>query len=182
MQTAATNINDYESKDTKNKRIIQMGVKVKHTGPTIDVITRKVQVVINSTVPNEVKRDAIRFFKDSFTNQGFTNSGFTPWTARKNERQRVMLGGFKKFKKSDKESRNILVKTGALRRSIFGKVFGKRIYIQSDSTYAEIHNEGGMAGRNKSAKIPRRKFIGESMMINKQIEAICYREIRKCFR
>ena len=51
-----------------------------------------------------------------------------------------------------------------------GKISGKSISIFTDVPYAKIHNEGGRAGRNHSARIPRRQFMGVSQMLNKEIE------------
>ncbi len=54
--------------------------------------------------------------------------------------------------------------------SLEHKVTSNGVSITSDVVYAEIHNEGGKAGRNKAAEIPKRQFVGKSDTLNKNLE------------
>ena len=53
----------------------------------------------------------------------------------------------------------ILFVTGRLRGNIFTRVTAEEVMIASNVPYAAIHHFGGMAGRNKSVKIPARGFM-----------------------
>lgn len=82
--------------------------------------------------PRVVGNMAVNFFKDSFRRQGFIeDTALDRWQPRKNQQ-----------KKGAK--RNILVKTGALRRSIRIIRSGMGyVVVGTDLPYAKIHNEGG---------------------------------------
>lgn len=106
---------------------------------------------------------AVRHFKKNFKKQGFVDKNTSKWKARK---------------KADKEGsgkRAILVKTGALRRSIrtISKGVG-RVRVGTAMPYAKIHNEGGtikkkVNKRNMNTTIPQRKFMGDSQKLNNDI-------------
>lgn len=92
---------------------------------------------------------AINHFKQSFVDGGFTDEGFEPWKRRKSGRDR------KKGKSENasggtvslKVGRQVLTKTGRLRRSLVSKKLGRyQIRISSNVPYAKIHNEGARTG------------------------------------
>jgi len=86
--------------------------------------------------------EAKKHFVSSFRNQGFTDESFKRWQSRKGE-----VSGFGVSKKS-KGGRAILVKSGALRRSV--KVLNKNynsVTLGSSLPYAELHNDGGLIYR-----------------------------------
>lgn len=77
-------------------------------------------------------------FTMSFRNQGFTDEVITKWRARK---------------KAD-TGRAILVKTGALRRSIRVRPQGMfRAVIYSNLPYAQIQNDGGVINKKGGSAI-----------------------------
>ena len=148
-----------------------MPITVKFTGKSIQAIKMDILRSVQDKIPRKIKIMALEYYHNSFQNQGFTDSSFQPWRSRKNEKRAVFLGKRVKYGRKDSASnRGLLVKTGRLRRSIMGKISGKSISIFTDVPYAKIHNEGGRAGRNHSARIPRRQFMGVSQMLNKEIE------------
>lgn len=51
--------------------------------------------------------------------------------------------GWARRKYNDDESRGLLTRTGALRRSIKEEITGQSVIFSSDLPYAAIHNEGG---------------------------------------
>lgn len=72
--------------------------------------------------------ESVKFFKESFQNEGFTDSSFTPW------------------KKSNYPSmgKRTLYKKSVLMQSIRKREQSlKRIVVESDLSYSEIHNNGG---------------------------------------
>lgn len=72
--------------------------------------------------------ESVKFFKESFINEGFTDSSFTPWKKTNNP----MMG------------KRTLYKNGTLMQSVRKKEeTPQRIVIESDLPYSEIHNNGG---------------------------------------
>ena len=73
---------------------------------------------------------AVVFFKENFTRKGFVDGTLVKWKARK-----VYL---------KKSGRGILMKTGALRRSIrIIQASANKVTVGTMLVYAQIHNEGG---------------------------------------
>ncbi|MGJ1366031.1 phage virion morphogenesis protein [Sphingobacterium spiritivorum] len=85
-----------------------------------------------SNYPRFVGNIAVNFYKDSFTRQGWiSDSRLERWKKRKYENRK-------------KSRRGILIKSGALRRSIRVLRVGLGyVVVGSPLPYAKIHNEGG---------------------------------------
>ena len=113
-------------------------------------------------LPVILSNEAKNHFIQSFRDQGFNDNGVTKWVPRKSN-------------KNDK-GRAILVKSGALRRSIKGRTATwTRIALGSYGLpYAAVHNYG-----NKKRGIPKRQFIGNSKNLNKKLINIVNREYGK---
>ena len=75
----------------------------------------------------------------------------------------------------------ILVNKGHLRDSLdYNADFNAgQAVISSDLPYAQVHNEGGTAGRNASAAIPKRQFMGPSKALDRKIITKIERELTK---
>jgi len=93
--------------------------------------------------------EAENHFKESFDNEGFTNKNLEKWQPVKRKK-----GG------------KILTGTGTLADTLDVKGSNGVLKVTSPTAYAQVHNEGGNAGRNGSAKIPKRQFIGPSEKLN----------------
>lgn len=94
-----------------------------------DDVIKKVQRVYH-TLPDKAATLAVNFFKKRFAEQNWIDHATQSWKRRK-------LRGKKR------EQRNILTKTGRLRRSIRkGKVTADYAIIETDVPYARVHNEG----------------------------------------
>lgn len=75
---------------------------------------------------------AVSHFKQGFKDQGFTDNSLEKWKPRKAP------------EKGRRGRRSILIKTGALRRSVrIVRIGHNRVQVGSDLPYARIHNEGG---------------------------------------
>ena len=161
-----------------------MPVTINQKGKSTKQMKANYQRAIQTTSPQKVKVMALEWFNNSFVLQGFTDQSFQPWRPRKKEQRRLYFGKTAKLKKSDPARRGILVKSATLRRTGKGKVQGNAITISYGEgiKYAQIHNDGGMAGRNHAAKIPRRRFIGQSRMLENEINKMATNEINKALR
>jgi phage gpG-like protein len=113
-------------------------------------------------------------FVKSFQKQGFDNVTLEKWKPRKDTRM-----------DRGKPNRAILVKSGALRRSIRRVPVGRyAVNIVSDMPYAKIHNDGltGRAFGKYSFKMPKRQFMGFSAKMNTKIERMIDRYVKKVFK
>lgn len=141
--------------------------------------------LIKSNVPKIIAVEAKNFFLESFRNQGFTDISLEKWMEverRKKDADGAYVAkghwakgfneetGKRKFGAYTKSDRNraILVKSGDLRRSIrIVSTDWKRVVLGSDLVYAAVHNDGLQAGRGKGFKMPERRFMGNSKVLDK---------------
>lgn len=137
-----------------------------------------------------------KFFIESFTNQGFTDKHLVKWQPRKGgttlseHRELKSFWGKKIADEATKGSgRAILIKSGALRRSILVKeVSGVGFKVVSDmglggsQDYAPVHNYGLRSGRGRGFKMPQRQFMGESAVLVKKITDKITSNIENAFK
>lgn len=127
---------------------------------------------------------ALNHYTKTFRDQGFDGN---KWVPRKINIENPIarptklgdMGGYRKRpeRKRDTRQRALLILSGNLRRSLFKvRISRYSIKIGSPLKYALIHNEGGVikhpAKGEKPAwqiHIPRRKFVGYSRVLNRQI-------------
>ncbi len=112
---------------------------------------------------------AVNEFTENFRKQGFEDRTLKKWEPRKRQRQRD-------------NGRAILVKSGALRRSLRKRrltAFSGIIYSPLD--YAKVHNEGLRSGRGSGFKIPKRQFVGDSYKLRQKVIVTLERNINKIF-
>jgi phage gpG-like protein len=149
---------------------------------------RSVQKLLPEFVEH-ASNDALNFYKASFTNQGFTNRSLERWQARKINKlylKRSISTGkkkstFKLTKQASRANNALLIKSGRLRRSLRRNTYGLSFEISSDVPYAQIQNEGGMAGRQRKSRIPKRQFVGESEVLWKSFENTFDKMMTKAF-
>lgn len=128
---------------------------------------------------------AVKHFQQSFRAGGFTDDVFQPWQPRKGELQRRGPAMVRSRGRFGQSSRAVLVRSGDLRRSVRIKSARfSRIVIGSDLDYAAIHNYGleGKAWGRHRFKMPKRQFIGNSAVLNRQIMKRIEREVNKIFK
>lgn len=77
-------------------------------------------------------------------------------------------GGFLQF--HNKKKHKLLYDTGRLKDGLDFKTNGNQITITSDVKYANIHNQGGKAGKGLKANIPKRQFVGMTNELKKIIK------------
>ena len=131
---------------------------------------------VKQYLQNDIKDDigiqAVNHFKKSFRDEGFTDAKLTKWKEVKRREG--------DNKKGASSTRKILTgTTKQLHDSIEYNTTKDGVEIVSDVVYAQIHNEGGQTGRNGTANIPKRQFVGESKSLNDKISAEIESEISK---
>jgi phage gpG-like protein len=135
----------------------------------------------DNDLPTIVGVEAVNFYKESFQNEGFTDETLERWqdVKRRTEPTRPDHAA---------ASRKILTgNTGDLGRSISYKpepgqatIIADTTQAGSDKDYAAPHNEGTTtAGRGNKTTIPKRQFIGESATLNRKLDEIIEKEIKK---
>ena len=119
---------------------------------------------LKRSLPVKVGNIAKNHYLKAFRDEGFTDARLDPWQKRKTRNR------------SDRRTsrrRAILVDTGALRRSIrVGSARRDRIEVGSYGIpYASFHNQEG-------GKMPQRRFVGPSKVMNRQIRLKIRNEIK----
>lgn len=138
-------------------------------GAFINKMERLEKVVL--TFPNKAAIQAVAFSKDRFVKQNWVDARTEPWKPRKGrgrDRGRGILIG---------KGRGRLKKS--VRKIRVGRNFA---VIGSDVPYAAVHNEGLRAGRGKGFKMPKRRFMGNSAVLAKQIERQLASEMIKALK
>lgn len=141
------------------------------------------------TVPRMAGRIAVNFYKDSFRRQGFIDQGFERWPARKRpDRGRATLVKTGKLRRSIRIMKvtpsSVTVGSSMPYASIhnFGGTIqhpggspyiflGNRIVYIRKTTAARRLSEGKKVNYTKphAIKIPQRKFMGHSRLLNQRI-------------
>ena len=112
---------------------------------------KKFEAEIDSMV-NTMGVMAKNHFTANFRKQGFDDENIVKWKKRKKKESRRGKVG-ESGVASVGMGRNILVKSGRLRRSINFRKKGKwAVVIGTDVPYAKIHNEGGMINNHLTEK------------------------------
>lgn len=149
----------------------------------------QVHELYNTHLPIKIAAVAEKFFVDSFRAQGFTDKMLRPWKATK-KGKKSYLG----------HSAGILIGKGALMRSVRTLKSDEAIvHIAAGDQhvpYAKIHNEGfdgnqsvkSYARKTKKGSVtvqahsrhmvmPQRQFMGNSTMLNENIDKVILREV-----
>lgn len=120
--------------------------------------------------------EAKNHFLKSFTDGGFTDASLQKWAPRARETKRT-------------KGKGVLIHTGALRRSIRVQVFDATHFVvvsdmglPSGKDYAPVHNYGLRAGRKPGFTMPRRKFMGRSVVLENKIRAKLITRLNLCFK
>jgi len=145
----------------------------------LNAMLQKAKDFITRSLPEIIKVENLNHIEESFDNQGFTDKSLSKWAPRLTP----------KGKKAQAQSvgRNILVghssltKGTHLKDSFMGTATGKQVVISTDKEYAQVHNEGGRAGRGKGFNMTPRPFLGTSEQLDKKIEAKIDKEMEKVF-
>ena len=150
-----------------------------------------------AALPRRAATLAVNFSKQRFRDQNWVDNTTQPWAKRKQ-------GWVKESRK--RQGRAVLVDTGRLRRSI------RTVHVDNDSAtigtdvpYARVHNDGFRGRitqnvrthtrtvrkkavrvkaheRTRRVNIPRRRFIGASPILERQINRMMTVEIIKAIK
>ncbi|KKN24454.1 hypothetical protein LCGC14_0894790 [marine sediment metagenome] len=153
-------------------------MSVKKVGSFKFRLTKRLLKQQKRTLPIILGKEAKNFFLDSFRRKGFTDFNLKRWIPR-----RKRLG--KGRTSSTLIESATLVKTGTLRRSIrISPTTFRKTRIFTNLKYAAIHNFGlrGLAFGKHLFKMPERKFIGNSRVLEIKLEQRILKEVNKVFK
>ncbi len=121
------------------------------------------------TMPKILGNMALNHFVKSFKDGGFTDKGFEKWQPRSRRAKR-------------NTGRALLVDTGRLKRGLkLSKATFDFIKIADAVPYAATHNDGLRAGRGKGFKMPKRKFVGDSYVLKRNIKQEIVKQLNNVF-
>lgn len=126
------------------------------------------------TLSNKLKLSSVRLKRGApklvreMTNEAVTYFKVNVW---RGEGYDVNPGGRWKQRKKPKPKR-LMTDTGRLRKSIKGMSRGKVGIVSTDVPYGRYHNEG-------TDKLPQRKFMGESDILNRKFRKRIIRFIQQ---
>lgn len=139
--------------------------------------SREIARAIQKDLPRIVAVEGINFFQSSWRKQGFEDNGVQKWKARKSPPKVTptgkVSGAYLRWKQ--KNNRPILYSHSTDRKGTHLKdsvraIQGiSRVTFATDKVYAQVHNEGGRAGRGKGFIMPKRQFMGHSRALDRRI-------------
>lgn len=107
-----------------------------------------------------------KHFRNSFQRgvEGFVDEKLVPWKDIQEKTKR-------RKRRKNGSLPPVLTDKGHLRDSIdYNADFNKQEAVfSSNQPYAQVHNEGGQAGKNGSATIPQRGFMGPSKELERKV-------------
>lgn len=124
--------------------------------------SRRMAQYISRDLPRVVGIEGVAFFKEGFEKEGFTDAGIEPWDEVK-RRQSAKTKGAAKVRKI------LHGDTSELQNSIDFSANVNSVSFGSDMVYAEVHNNGGRAGRGAGFTMKKRQFIGHSATFDRDM-------------
>lgn len=136
---------------------------------------KKFERLIDNGLPDHIVVVAQKLVDDSFRQEQYQDKKSSKWQSRKNDNEAA---------KSRTNRRALLVQSGKLVASVEAERRGKDVVIGTDTEYAQVHNEGLNAGRNRNVKMPKRQFMpipGEASPIDAEVEKWMDDQMNKIF-
>ena len=113
----------------------------------------------------------LSYFKGAFRKKGFDN---TKWSEAKIDRDGKRRRG------------SLMVQSAALMNSVraASATPEKVVWAEGNDkvSYAQVHNEGGKAGRGAGFQMPQRRFMGKSDELETQIDRRIRNHLKKIFK
>jgi phage gpG-like protein len=130
-----------------------------------------------------VGTEAVNHYQEAFQEEGFADKSDYPNTDVQWEEVKRRSNPRKSQKGKASSKRKILTgETGDLGDGFYYDFNTASVTIKNPAEYAKIQNEGGKAGRNLSATIPARKFMGASEVLTKKILKKFEKEFNKVLK
>lgn len=164
---------------------------ISQLSPDLLKLASEMKKKLTEIIPKVIAVEGQIHFEQSFDKQGFTDRGTRKWKRRRFGGQKTKKDGtstkaYREFLRKDK-GRAILVshqgdKKGAhLKDSIRSSATAKQIVFSTNKEYAQVHNEGGHAGRGAGFEMPQRQFMGPSEKLNERIDEKIKEEMDEFF-
>lgn len=152
----------------------------KHLTTDLKKAFNELQQFMDTDFPDIIGIEAVNHYQESFVKEGFDDKGIDKWKPRDVEANPAK---YSKRARAQSAGRAILTGLGGgeLHKSVGYKPGNRRVVVFSDKVYAQVHNEGGKAGRGAGFIMPKRKFIGASVNLDRKIEKKVRRSLDKIF-
>lgn len=133
---------------------------------------------LKRSVPILLANQAQNFFVDTFKNKGWPDTG--QWKEVKRRIPGTTEYKYPKFKGLSRRETPILVRSGVLRRAASNSIRQAtfeaiRLDVPESIKYAGVHNFG-------DGRVPMRKFMGHSAILEKKQLDLIQREFNKAFK
>lgn len=153
------------------------------------ILARKLEPALKTYAVQQAA-GGLNHFKASWANQGFTDRALEKWKGRKitnlylkrSVKTKKNKSTFKLSTQARRANNSILIKSGNLRRSWKGEAQGLTLRFYSNLAYAQVHNDGGNAGKGGRSKIPQRKAVGQSEIWEREVEENFYKMMDNLFK
>ncbi len=132
---------------------------------------------LKKQLPKKIADESRSYFMKSFPQGGFNQDGSVQkWKEVDRRIPGTNAYKYPKTKGTSRRTKPILVRTGRMQRSIrITQLSFNRSVIATDVPYAKYHNKG-------TKNIPKRKFMGRSRNLNKRVERLIKKELKKIFK
>lgn len=164
----------------------------KNLGKDLKNQARLTKKVIKGDLQRIIGVEGLKHFDKSWDNEGFTDNSLQKWEPRKEPKKKFKKKGgqrkdYKRWKAKNKGRRLLLshrtdTKGGHLRHSLKYRIVGTKVIFSSDKAYAEVHNEGGKAGRGIGFTMKKRQYMGPSRKLDQNIKRKLDKELDKIFK
>jgi len=147
---------------------------------------------VKEKVPDVIGVEAVNHYKKSFSDEGFTDKTLEKWKDVKRRDPGSPWYGFvrqekgrkKQFSQARATAKILTGGTNDLSNAITYKKHPGLVVISNDKKYAAVHNYGGTAKifGKKSFKMPKRQFMGKSVVLAQNINAKVVKEMIKILK
>lgn len=153
---------------------------LKNIGKDFAAQARLVKQVITGDLQKIIAVEGLNHFQSSWDKEGFVDKALRRWPPRSEPKNKFKKkGGYRKSYKrwqAKNKGRKTLVshrtdtKGGHLKDSIVYRIAGTRVIFYTDKPYAQVHNEGGKAGRGIGFNMKKRQYMGPSQALDMNIK------------
>ncbi len=152
----------------------------KHIGKDLKHNAKVVRSIIKGDLQRIIGVEGLRHFDKSSEKEGWVDKNFNKWKPRKEPEKKFKKKGgqrkdYKHWKAKNKGRRILMshrtdTKGGHMRHSISYRIVGTKVIFYTDKAYAQVHNEGGKAGRGIGFVMKKRQFMGASHTLDMNIK------------
>lgn len=165
---------------------------LKHIGKDLAAKARLLKQIVKGDLQRIIAVEGINHFHSSWDKEGFVDKALRKWPPRSEPKNKFKKKGgqrksYKRWQAKNKGRRLLIshrtdTKGGHLRHSLAYRIVGTRVIFYTDKPYAQVHNEGGKAGRGIGFKMKKRQFMGPSQALDMNIKKKLDKQMDSIFK